>query len=148
MCACARVCVCVSREGPSGYSGCAKMGVQGREEVWQGGKSQPQGALQIIPASLSSELLGGWGWGAGGGGRPPQINRSLHLLFSTGTIVRMESEEEEGNGKVSLACSCSLQWVVGCVLGMRGCRTGEFGVQNDMNGPKFHFTQWQLSVAA
>lgn len=38
------VCVCV---------------VQRREGVWQGEKSQPQGAPQIIPASLLSEPLGG-----------------------------------------------------------------------------------------
>lgn len=32
-----------------------------QEGGWQGGKSQPRGALQIIPASLSSETLGGGG---------------------------------------------------------------------------------------
>lgn len=35
------------------------MGAQRQEGGRQGGKSQPEGALQIIPASLSSETSGG-----------------------------------------------------------------------------------------
>ncbi len=70
---------------------------QREEGVWQGGKSQPRGALQIIPASLSSEPLGG-------------IFLRLtapSLIKHFGTKVVMESEEgrkekEPGEGFISM----------------------------------------------
>lgn len=42
-------------EGPLGYSGSSKLGIKGGG----GGGDQPKGALQIMPASLSSVMSGG-----------------------------------------------------------------------------------------
>lgn len=63
-----------------------------RQGGWQGGKSQPQGALQIIRASLSSEPIG---VGLGEAGTSTDLLLHLLLITETKSVMGMKMDTEE-----------------------------------------------------
>lgn len=83
------------------------MGAQRQEGGWQGGKSQPEGALQIIPTSLSSETSGG---------HRLQINCSIiyRALKQKGGGGEKTEEERWSQVKALSEGSAALLWIVGC----------------------------------